>query len=32
MSCLMHIEGLLRRAGASLRVMHVAEVMAEAGA
>lgn len=32
MSCLMHVEGLLRRAGASLRVMHVAEVMAEAGA
>lgn len=31
-SCLMHMEGLLRRAGKSIRVMHVAEIMAEAGA
>jgi len=31
-SCLMHMEGLLRRAGKAIRVMHVAEVMAEAGA
>jgi L-lactate dehydrogenase complex protein LldE len=29
-SCLMHLEGLLRRAGKPLRVMHVAEILAEA--
>ncbi|HWE23154.1 MAG TPA: (Fe-S)-binding protein [Myxococcales bacterium] len=32
MSCLMHLAGLLRRANKSLRVMHVAEVLAEATA
>lgn len=31
-SCLMHMEGLIRRAGKPLRVMHVAEVLAEATA
>jgi L-lactate dehydrogenase complex protein LldE len=31
-SCLMHMEGLVRRTGRGVRVMHVAEVMAEAGA
>jgi L-lactate dehydrogenase complex protein LldE len=31
MSCLMHMEGLLRRTGVPLRVMHVAEVLEEAG-
>jgi L-lactate dehydrogenase complex protein LldE len=31
MSCLMHLDGLLRRQRKPLRVMHVAEVMAEAG-
>lgn len=30
MSCLMHLDGLLRRDGKPLRVMHVAEVLAEA--
>jgi L-lactate dehydrogenase complex protein LldE len=30
MSCLMHLDGLLRRERKPLRVMHVAEVMAEA--
>jgi L-lactate dehydrogenase complex protein LldE len=29
MSCLMHLEGLLRREKKAMRVMHVAEVMAE---
>jgi len=29
MSCLMHLEGLLRRDGAPMRVMHVAEILAE---
>jgi L-lactate dehydrogenase complex protein LldE len=29
-SCLMHMEGLARRAGAPLRFRHVAEVLAEA--
>jgi L-lactate dehydrogenase complex protein LldE len=32
MSCLMHLDGLLRRAGKSIRVMHVAEVLAESEA
>jgi len=27
MSCLMHLEGLLRRAGKSIRVMHIAEIL-----
>src|SRR5204862_6624072 len=31
-SCLMHMDGLIRRAGKSLRVMHVAEILAEAAA
>jgi L-lactate dehydrogenase complex protein LldE len=29
-SCLMHMDGLIRRAGKPLRVMHVAEILAEA--
>ena len=29
MSCLMHLDGLIRRARAPIRVMHVAEVLAE---
>jgi L-lactate dehydrogenase complex protein LldE len=32
MSCLMHLEGLIRRDGASVRVMHVAEVLDRVGA
>jgi L-lactate dehydrogenase complex protein LldE len=34
MSCLMHLDGLIRRAGKALRVMHVAEILdtSEAGA
>ena len=32
MSCLMHLEGLLRRQRKPMRVMHVAEVLVEAGA
>ncbi len=28
MSCLMHLEGLIRRAGKPIRVMHVAEILA----
>jgi L-lactate dehydrogenase complex protein LldE len=28
MSCLMHLEGLIRRAGKSIRVMHIAEILA----
>jgi L-lactate dehydrogenase complex protein LldE len=32
MSCLMHLEGLIRREKRPLRVMHVAEVLAESGA
>jgi L-lactate dehydrogenase complex protein LldE len=28
MSCLMHLEGLIRRAGKPMRVMHVAEILA----
>jgi L-lactate dehydrogenase complex protein LldE len=32
MSCLMHLEGLLRRQRKSMRVMHVAELLVEAGA
>ena len=31
MSCLMHLDGLIRRAGRPLRVMHVAEIFAAAG-
>ncbi|HWL84669.1 MAG TPA: (Fe-S)-binding protein, partial [Polyangiaceae bacterium] len=31
MSCLMHLEGLLRRQKKPLRVMHVAEILREAG-
>jgi L-lactate dehydrogenase complex protein LldE len=31
MSCLMHLDGLIRRDGRPLRVMHVAEILAEAG-
>jgi L-lactate dehydrogenase complex protein LldE len=30
MSCLMHLDGLIRRDGRPLRVMHVAEILAEA--
>jgi L-lactate dehydrogenase complex protein LldE len=30
MSCLMHLDGLIRRQRNSMRVMHVAEIMAEA--
>jgi L-lactate dehydrogenase complex protein LldE len=30
MSCLMHLDGLLRRQGTQMRVMHVAELLAEA--
>ena len=32
MSCLMHLEGLIRRDRKPLRVLHVAELLAEAGA
>ncbi|HET7504749.1 MAG TPA: (Fe-S)-binding protein [Kofleriaceae bacterium] len=32
MSCLMHLDGLIRRDRRPLRVMHVAEILAEAGA
>jgi L-lactate dehydrogenase complex protein LldE len=32
MSCLMHLDGLIRRGGRPLRVMHVAEILAAAGA
>jgi L-lactate dehydrogenase complex protein LldE len=28
MSCLMHLDGLIRRQGKSLRVMHVAQILA----
>jgi L-lactate dehydrogenase complex protein LldE len=31
-SCLMHLEGIARRDGSPLRFMHVAEILAEAGA
>jgi L-lactate dehydrogenase complex protein LldE len=31
MSCLMHLEGLLRRQQDPMRVMHIAEIFAEAG-
>jgi L-lactate dehydrogenase complex protein LldE len=31
MSCLMHLDGLIRRGGRPLRVMHVAEILAAAG-
>ena len=30
MSCLMHLEGLMRRDGKKLRVLHVAELLEEA--
>ena len=30
MSCLMHLEGLIRRDGKPLKVMHVAEILAAA--
>lgn len=30
MSCLMHLDGLIRRQGKPIRVMHVAEILAEA--
>jgi L-lactate dehydrogenase complex protein LldE len=30
MSCLMHLDGLIRRQKTPLRVMHVAELLAEA--
>jgi L-lactate dehydrogenase complex protein LldE len=30
MSCLMHLEGLIRRRNLPLRVMHFAEILAEA--
>src|SRR5690349_1055452 len=30
MSCLMHLDGLIRRAGKPIKVMHVAELMAQA--
>jgi len=30
MSCLMHLEGLIRRRGVNMRVMHFAEILAEA--
>ena len=29
MSCLMHLDGLIRRSGKSIRVMHVAEILAQ---
>lgn len=32
MSCLMHLEGLIRRQGKPLRVMHIAEILCESGA
>jgi L-lactate dehydrogenase complex protein LldE len=32
MSCLMHLDGLIRRDKRPVRVMHVAEVLAESGA
>lgn len=32
MSCLMHLEGLIRRQGTPLRVMHIAEILAEGAA
>jgi L-lactate dehydrogenase complex protein LldE len=31
MSCLMHMDGLIRRERKPLQVMHVAEVLAQAG-
>jgi L-lactate dehydrogenase complex protein LldE len=31
MSCLMHLEGLIRRAQKPIRVMHVAEILAGDG-
>ena len=30
MSCLMHLEGLIRRNNKPIRVMHIAEIFAEA--
>jgi L-lactate dehydrogenase complex protein LldE len=32
MSCLMHLDGLIRRQRRPLRVMHIAEVLAESHA
>lgn len=32
MSCLMHLEGLIRRQGVPIRVMHLAEILDQAGA
>jgi L-lactate dehydrogenase complex protein LldE len=32
MSCLMHLDGLIRRQRKTMRVLHVAEIFAEAGA
>jgi L-lactate dehydrogenase complex protein LldE len=32
MSCLMHLDGLIRRQQKPIRVMHIAEVFAEAAA
>ena len=29
-SCLLHLEGIARREGTALRVLHVAEILAEA--
>jgi L-lactate dehydrogenase complex protein LldE len=31
MSCLMHMDGLIRRQKKSLRVMHIAEILSESG-
>ena len=31
MSCLMHLEGLLRRQGSGMHVMHIAQILAGAG-
>ena len=30
MSCLMHLDGLIRRQGKNIKVMHVAEILVEA--
>ncbi|MDP7252310.1 MAG: (Fe-S)-binding protein, partial [Planctomycetota bacterium] len=30
MSCLMHLDGLIRRQGKDIKVMHVAEILVEA--
>ena len=31
MSCLMHMDGLIRREKKPIRVMHIAEILSEAG-